>query len=83
MDRKEWFIDSHNRNIKDDYHFIEKIASGGFGIVYLAEHRRTGKIKCPYQPKSKNEFSTNFLIIGEKFAIKAIQKKKVKDFMTF
>lgn len=45
MDRKEWFIDSHNRNIKDDYHFIEKIASGGFGIVYLAEHRRTGKSK--------------------------------------
>lgn len=41
MDKKEWFIDSHNGNIKDDYHFIEKIASGGFGIVYLAEHRKT------------------------------------------
>jgi len=44
MDRKEWFIDSHNKNIKDNYHFIEKIASGGFGIVYLAEHRKTGKL---------------------------------------
>ena len=43
MDKNEWFIDSHNGNIKDDYHFIEKIASGGFGIVYLAEHRKTGK----------------------------------------
>lgn len=43
MDKNEWFFDSHNGNIKDDYHFIEKIASGGFGIVYLAEHRKTGK----------------------------------------
>jgi serine/threonine protein kinase len=43
MDNKGWFIDSHNGNIKDEYHFIEKIASGGFGIVYLAEHRKTGK----------------------------------------
>jgi serine/threonine protein kinase len=44
MDKGGWFIDSHNGNIKDDYHFIEKIASGGFGIVYLAEHRKTGKL---------------------------------------
>ena len=42
MERKEWFIDSHNKNIKENYHFIEKIASGGFGIVYLAEKRSTG-----------------------------------------
>lgn len=39
-----WFIDSNNRNIKDEYHFIEKIASGGFGVVYLAENRKTSKI---------------------------------------
>lgn len=43
MDKKEWFIDAHNGNIKDVYHFIQKIASGGFGVVYLAEHRKTGK----------------------------------------
>jgi serine/threonine protein kinase len=36
-----WFIDSHNGNIKEEYHFIEKIASGGFGVVYLAENRKT------------------------------------------
>jgi len=36
-----WFIDSHNGNIKEQYHFIEKLASGGFGVVYLAEHRKT------------------------------------------
>lgn len=38
-----WFIDSQHSNIKDQYHFIEKIASGGFGVVYLAEHRVTSK----------------------------------------
>lgn len=38
-----WFIDSHNGNIKEEYHFIEKIASGGFGVVYLAENRKTSK----------------------------------------
>jgi serine/threonine protein kinase len=43
MDKKEWFSDGRIGNIKDDYHFIEKLASGGFGIVYLAEHRKTGK----------------------------------------
>jgi len=43
MDNKGWFIDSHIGNIKEEYHFIEKIASGGFGIVYLAEHRNSGK----------------------------------------
>ena len=44
MEKKEgWFIDSHEGNIKEEYHFIEKLANGGFGIVYLAEHRKTGK----------------------------------------
>ena len=38
-----WFIDSFNGNIKEQYHFIEKLASGGFGVVYLAEHRKTSK----------------------------------------
>jgi serine/threonine protein kinase len=47
MDKKDWFIDSHIGNIKDNYHFIEKIASGGFGIVYLAEHRQTGTFIKP------------------------------------
>jgi serine/threonine protein kinase len=45
MESKEggWFIDSREGNIKEQYHFIEKLASGGFGIVYLAEHRKSGK----------------------------------------
>jgi serine/threonine protein kinase len=40
---KRWFIDSHQGNIKDIYHFLERLGSGGFGVVYLAEHRKTGK----------------------------------------
>lgn len=42
-EKQGWFIDSHEGNIKDAYHFIEKLANGGFGIVYLAEHRKTSK----------------------------------------
>jgi hypothetical protein len=39
-----WFIDSFEGNIKESYHFVEKLANGGFGIVYLAEHRKTRMI---------------------------------------
>ena len=40
---KQWFIDSHQGNIKDAYHFVERLGSGGFGVVYLAEDRKTSK----------------------------------------
>lgn len=43
---KQWFIDSHVGNIKEQYHFIERLGSGGFGVVYLAEHRKSGKLTC-------------------------------------
>ena len=59
--KDQLFPESYKGKIKDKYHFSEKLASGGFGIVYKAEDRVTGK----------------------KFAIKAIQKKKLKDFHTF
>ena len=39
----ELFKDSFKGKIKDKYHFSKKIASGGFGIVYLAEERATSK----------------------------------------
>ena len=57
----QYFVDSNKGNIKEQYHFVQKLANGGFGIVYLAENRQT----------------------KEKFAVKAIQKKKVKDYTTF
>ena len=41
---KQWFIDSHKGNIKEEYHFVTRLGSGGFGVVYLAEHRQTGNI---------------------------------------
>ena len=31
--------ESYKGKIKDKYHFSQKLASGGFGIVYLAEDR--------------------------------------------
>ena len=37
------FKESYKGKIKDKYHFSEKLASGGFGIVYKAEDRKTGK----------------------------------------
>ena len=57
----QYFADSTKGNIKEAYHFERKLANGGFGIVYLAEHRQT----------------------KQKFAVKAIQKKKLKDYTTF
>jgi serine/threonine protein kinase len=38
---KQWFIDSHQGNIKESYHFVERLGTGGFGVVYLAEDRKT------------------------------------------
>jgi serine/threonine protein kinase len=57
----QMFIDSHKGNIKERYHFNKKLANGGFGVVYLAEHRQTKEL----------------------YAVKAIQKRKVKDYATF
>jgi serine/threonine protein kinase len=39
---QEMFQHSFKANIKDKYHFIQKLASGGFGLVYLAEDRSNG-----------------------------------------
>jgi len=35
------FKDAYKGRIKDKYHFDKKLSSGGFGIVYLAEERKT------------------------------------------
>ena len=43
---KKWFIDNPEGNIKDKYHFKGKIGSGTFGVVYVAEDRKTGKVKA-------------------------------------
>ena len=41
MDIGELFKDAYKGKIKDKYHFDKKLSSGGFGIVYLAEERKT------------------------------------------
>jgi serine/threonine protein kinase len=41
---KAWFIQSRQGNIKDHYFFEKKLGSGGYGAVYLAKHKLTGKL---------------------------------------
>ena len=40
---RSWFIDSKVGNIKDDYYFEKKLGSGGYGAVYLAKSKKSGK----------------------------------------
>jgi serine/threonine protein kinase len=39
------FIESLVGNIKEKYFFEKKLGSGGYGAVYLAKNKQTGK--CP------------------------------------
>lgn len=54
------------------YHFVERLGAGGFGVVYLAEERKSG-ILLP----------SPHYTIGVKYAVKAIQKSRVRDYETF
>lgn len=40
---RSWFIQSRRGNIKDQYFFEKKLGSGGYGAVYLAMNKQTGK----------------------------------------
>ena len=40
---KSWFVQSREGNIKDEYFFEKKLGSGGYGAVYLAKNKTTGK----------------------------------------
>lgn len=40
---KAWFIQSRQGNIKEQYYFEKKLGSGGYGAVYLAKNKLTGK----------------------------------------
>jgi serine/threonine protein kinase len=42
--KKEWFINSRHGNIKEEYYFEKKLGSGGYGAVYLAKNKKTGKL---------------------------------------
>lgn len=46
--KKQWFIDSKQGNIKDDYYFEKKLGAGGYGAVYLAKNKKTGKVRSTH-----------------------------------
>ena len=58
------FIESLIGNIKEKYFFEKKLGSGGYGAVYLAKNKQTGKYSYHWWPFA--------LLIGEKVAIKAM-----------
>lgn len=41
IDIESLFKDAYKGKIKDKYHFHNKLSAGGFGIVYLAEERKS------------------------------------------
>ena len=40
---KSWFVNARTGNIKDEYFFEKKLGSGGYGAVYLAKNKQTGR----------------------------------------
>ena len=42
---RSWFIQSRRGNIKDQYFFEKKLGSGGYGAVYLAMNKQTGRFR--------------------------------------
>ena len=47
---RSWFIQSRRGNIKDQYFFEKKLGSGGYGAVYLALNKQTGKLMKNFVP---------------------------------
>lgn len=40
--RKELFVSSSKtKNIKEDYEYIRQLGAGGYGVVFLAQHKVT------------------------------------------
>ena len=69
------FIESQVGNIKEKYFFEKKLGSGGYGAVYLAKNKQTGK--------SHLLWFSFYAIVGEKVAIKAMQKSRITDYESF
>ena len=51
---QELFENAYKGKIKDKYHFCHRLSSGGFGVVYLAEDRKT-KQKFAVKAIQKND----------------------------
>jgi len=57
---RSMFVESHKGNIKEKYFFEKKLGSGGYGAVYLAKNKVTGKLnlvllKCSNRWESCNK----------------------------
>jgi serine/threonine protein kinase len=76
------FIESLVGNIKEKYFFEKKLGSGGYGAVYLAKNKKSGMY---YHQSIHVEFLNLIFIsnIGEKVAIKAMQKSRISDYEAF
>ena len=95
------FIESLVGNIKEKYFFEKKLGSGGYGAVYLAKNKVTGKNLHSIYRKIRFEILVKIVIIirvvqllwylililllclGEKVAIKAMQKSRISDYEAF
>ena len=43
--RKELFVSSSKtKNIKEDYDYVRELGAGGYGVVFLAQHKITSNI---------------------------------------
>jgi len=75
---------------------VERLGSGGFGVVYLAEDRKTSKLNfvgssaiamLGLGKSSLGKFIYRAMIlilfIEMRYAVKAIQKSRVRDYETF
>ena len=54
---KSWFVQSKQGNIKDEYYFEKKLGSGGYGAVYLAQHKVTSKYSSAIDGQRYNQQS--------------------------
>ena len=59
---RSWFIQSRTGNIKDQYFFEKKLGSGGYGAVYLALNKQTGK--AYFQPGFRKNVVAQKSLVG-------------------
>jgi len=69
---RAWFIQSRVGNIKEHYFFEKKLGSGGYGAVYLAKNKLSGTY-----------WSFPLTLLGQRVAVKAMQKSKITDYDSF
>ena len=59
---KSWFVNARTGNIKDEYFFEKKLGSGGYGAVYLAKNKQTGKFLTTFLVDEQTNICLSFLI---------------------